>query len=113
TVLCEDTLDSRLVADILVEMHVGLVLLLEARNRPCRRRLVAEEVAAHVVINANHGVALPGEEARTLRPDQSSRSGDNDDRHSRVLLALCGNRATTAGAVSPAMVRPPFARSAR
>ena len=54
--------------------------------------LGAEEVGAHVVLDADHVEALLGEEAHRLRADEAARAGDDRDRHQEPASAALTTR---------------------
>ena len=65
------------VAYVNLAVDIVAVLACEAFANPSRRGLGAEEVAAHVVVDANHVPALSGVIGRCLRSDQTGRAGDD------------------------------------
>ena len=70
-VFLEETVDGRGVANIDWPVLIALAQFsLEAAAIPVGRSFVAEEDAAHVVVDADDCIALVGKKARGLRADQ-------------------------------------------
>ena len=92
-VLGEDALDAVGVADVDLLVH-ELVRepLLEHLGHAARRRLGAEEARAHVVLEADDGVAALGEVEDGLGADQAAGSGDDGDGHTRRLTRMADAR---------------------
>ena len=95
-VLGEDALDAVGVADVdLLVQELVRETLLEHLGHAARRRLGAEEARAHVVLEADDGVAALGEMEDGLGPDEAARPADYGDGHEAVQdsLGLMAHRA--------------------
>ena len=66
--------------------------LLEHLGHAARRRLGAEEARAHVVLEADDGVAALGEVDDGLGADQAAGAGDDRDGHTRRLTRMADAR---------------------
>ena len=87
-VLLEDLGQPFAVADVDVEVGVRVAELAgQPQQAPRGRSVLAEEVAAHVVVDADDVEAQAGEMADRLGADQSRRAGDQCDRHDAVPFA--------------------------
>src|SRR5438874_414067 len=84
----EETCHSALVADIYIVVPVGLELRLEVLPAPGRAGLLAEELAAHVVVNTDDVQSLPGKEPRGLGSYQTCRASDYGNSHVARLFIL-------------------------
>src|SRR6267378_7159531 len=69
------------VADVAVDMAIALDLDLEPLAAPRRARVIAEEDAPHVVVDADDIEPLRRQEADRLGPDQPGRSRYNNHAH--------------------------------
>ena len=77
------------VADVRANVRVARAELpLQLLALPRGARLVAEEHAAHVVVDAHDVHAEPGEVRGRLRSDQAGRAGDDGDGHARLQWLL-------------------------
>jgi hypothetical protein len=85
-VLGEQRFDRVAVADVVRQVAIGRQLGLEARPVRCGARLGAEEVAAHVVVDADDIPALAAKKPRGLRSNQTGASCDDGKRHAKVPL---------------------------
>ena len=84
----EDPGQAVSIADVEVDMRVVLPkLLLETAPLPRRGGFLAEELAAHVIVNTNHVEAKSAEILSRGRTDEASRSGD--DRHRQISYYGC------------------------
>ena len=81
SVLLEDALDRRSVADVDVVMRVLRVVADERLALPSSRRIGAEKRPAHVVVDPDHEVAALTVELRGFRADQACRTGNEDSGH--------------------------------
>src|SRR5690606_6692304 len=107
-VLLEDLLQPVPVADVGVEVGVGAAQVAdEAAQAPAGRAVLTEEVAAQVVVDADHVQAEPGEVAGRLRADQSGRAGHQCDTHENSRSSGGPARAYRRGARRPPETRRP------
>ena len=80
--LREDRRERVAVADVDVVVRVRVAELAgEPQHVPCGGSLLAEELGAHVVVDADHVQAQAGEVPDRLGADQTRRSGDQCDAH--------------------------------
>ena len=77
----EQPIHRGLVTDVGVHVAIPLDGVLEPFPSPRRAAVVAEEIAPHVVVDADDVEALAGEEPRRLGSDEAGRAGDDYDRH--------------------------------
>jgi hypothetical protein len=83
----EDPLDALGVADVdLLVDELVREALLQHFGHAAGRRLLAEEAGAHVVLEADDGVARLGEVDDGLGADQAARAGDDGDRHESATI---------------------------
>ena len=73
----EQGLDPLAIADVDLAMRVIRDLRFQVAAAPFSRRIVAEELLSHVVVDADNLEALRAEEANSLRANQASRPGNN------------------------------------
>ena len=88
-VLREQVVDEVGVADVAVDVNVAVAQVgLELALLPAGRGLGAEELLAHVVVDADDGHAGTGEVAAGLRSDETGRSGHDGGAHGRDSLLV-------------------------
>ena len=76
-VLGKQGLDPLAIPDVDLAMRVVRDLRFQVAAAPLRRRVVAEELLPHVVVDADDLETLRTEEADRLRADQTGRPGDD------------------------------------
>jgi hypothetical protein len=77
-----------LIANIDIAVSVAHKLGLESLPAPNRAGVLAEKLAAHVIVDSDDVQSLAGKEPRGLGPDQTRRSSDYRNCHPAHLLTL-------------------------
>lgn len=77
----EQLVHCRLVADVRVHVRIARQFFLQLFHMPFGGCVLAEEIAAHVVVHPHHVKALVGKEAGGFTSDEASGTGDQADGH--------------------------------